>query len=48
MRLSTPEGDWYYKQIEKLDPRRDIVSVDRKHDLLVYDATNRSDEFATT
>ncbi len=44
MPLSLAERDWYYGQIERLDPNGDIVRVDRDLNLLIYSAQIRSDE----
>jgi len=44
MPLVKSERDWYYGQIEKLDPKGSVVSVDRVNDRLLYDSSIRCDE----
>ena len=44
MPLSEKDRDWYCNQIEKLDPEKEIVTIDRTNDLLTYNDSIRCDE----
>jgi len=44
MAFSETEREWYYAQIEKLDPEQNVVSIDRKQHLVSYTPDLKSDE----
>jgi len=44
MPLSDTDRDWYYTQINKLDPEQKVVRVDTEKHIISYNAALRSDE----